>query len=250
MRSVRSVLSRHHRVIALAILVSIALLLMLAQPVHTWLLTLFEAAEGAMRDRAAWGMIVFVLLAAVSAMVAFVSSAMLVPAAIYVWGPVVCFLLLWAGWFLGGLAGYAIGRYLGRPVVERLVRPGALARYEGWARSGKSLVPMLMLQLAIPTDLAGILFGLVRCRFIIFAAALALAEVPYALGAVYLGASFLERRILPLVALGVAGVLLSAWAVYRLHDPHGPLGPSASLEPTPSVAKPGPADRAAPPVPR
>ena len=250
MRSVRSVLSRHHRVIALAILVTIALLLMLAQPVHTWLLSLFDGAEALIRQRVPWGTVAFVLLAALSAMVAFVSSAVLVPVAIYVWGPAVCFALLWTGWFMGGLAGYGIGRFLGRPAVEILVRPGKLARYEGWARSGKSLVPMLMLQLAVPSDLASYLFGLVRCRFIIFAAALALAEVPYALGAVYQGASFLERRILPLVALGVAGVLLSAWAVYRLHDPPGPLGQSASLEPAPSVAKPAPADRAAPPVPR
>ena len=250
MRSVRSSPWSHRRVIALSLLLTIAVLLVLARPAHAWLLSLFAQAESAIRHREAWGMIVFVLLAALSAMVAFVSSAFLVPVAIYVWGPVVCFLLLWAGWFLGGLAGYAIGRYLGRPVVERLVRPGALARYEGWARSGKSLVPMLMLQLAVPSDLASYLFGLVRCRFILFAAALALAEVPYALGAVYLGASFLERRILPLVALGVGGELLSAWAVSRLHDPTGPLGQSASLEPAPSVAKPAPADRASPPVPR
>ena len=246
MRSVRSVLSRHHRVIALAILVTIALLLMLAQPVHTWLLSLFEAAEGAMRDRAAWGMIVFVLLAALSAMVAFLSSAMLVPAAIYVWGPVVCFLLLWTGWFLGGLAGYAIGRYLGRPVVERLVRPGALARYEGWARSGKSLVPMLMLQLAVPSDLASYLFGLVRCRFIIFAAALALAEVPYALGAVYLGASFLERRILPLVALGVAGVLLSRRRRRRYSSPGRAGARTSSAGRGPGPYNPGPRCRRRP----
>jgi uncharacterized membrane protein YdjX (TVP38/TMEM64 family) len=232
MRSAPSVLSGHHRVIALAILVSIALLLMLAQPVHAWLLSLFDAAESLIRQRATWGMVVFVLLAALSAMVAFLSSAVLVPVAIYVWGPAVCFALLWTGWFMGGLAGYGIGRFLGRPAVEILVRPGTLARYEGWARSGKSLVPMLMLQLAIPSDLASYLFGLVRCRFIVFAVALAVAEVPYALGAVYLGTSFLERRIVPLLAIGIAGVLLSLWAIHRLHrhsDLQSALPPAGSL---------------------
>lgn len=217
MRSVRSSPWSHRRVIALGLLLTIAVLLVLARPAHAWLLSLFAHAESAIRQREAWGMIVFVLLAALSAMVAFVSSVMLVPVAIYVWGPVVCFLLLWAGWFLGGLAGYAIGRYLGRPVVERLVHPGALARYEGWARSGKSLAPMLMIQLGVPSDLASYVFGLVRCRFIVFVAALALAEVPYALGAVYLGTSFLERRIVPLVGLGLAGALLSVWAIHRIH---------------------------------
>jgi uncharacterized membrane protein YdjX (TVP38/TMEM64 family) len=191
-------------------------------------------------------LIAFILLTALSAMIAFVSSAVLVPVAIYVWGPAVCFALLWVGWFLGGLAGYGIGRFLGRPALEILVRPGTLSRYEGWTRSGKSLVPILMLQLAMPSDLAGYLFGLVRCRFSAFAAALALAEVPYALGAVYLGTSFLERRILPLVMLGVAGVLLSAWAVYRLHNRYGALDQPARAVPAAPVGTPGPHERPEP----
>jgi uncharacterized membrane protein YdjX (TVP38/TMEM64 family) len=207
---------------------------MLAQPVHAWLLSLFDAAEALIRQRATWGMVAFVLLAALSAMVAFLSSVVLVPVAVYVWGPTVCFALLWTGWFMGGLAGYGIGRFLGRPAVAILVRPGTLARYEGWARSGKSLLPMLILQMAIPSDLASYLFGLVRCRFLVFAAALALAEVPYALGAVYLGTSFLERRIVPLLALGIAGVLVSLWAIRRLHR-HGDLQPKAAPRPTESL---------------
>ncbi|HEU5304042.1 MAG TPA: VTT domain-containing protein [Gemmatimonadales bacterium] len=210
-------MGRSRRVIVLVLVVVLAVLLMLARPAHAWLLALFADAESAIRQRESWGMVLFVSLAAVSAMFAFVSSAILVPVAIYVWGPVVCFLLLWTGWFLGGLAGYTIGRYLGRPVVERLARPGALARYEGWARSGKSLVPVLMIQIGVPSDLASYVFGLVRCRFGLFVIALALAEIPYALGAVYLGTSFLERRIVPLVALGLGGILLSAWALQRIH---------------------------------
>ena len=227
MRSVRPALWSHRRVIALGLVLTIAVLLVLARPVHAWLLSLFAQAESAIRQREAWGMIVFVLLAALSAMVAFVSSAVLVPAAIYVWGPVVCFLLLWTGWFLGGLAGYTIGRYLGRPVVERFVRPGALARHEGWARSGKTLAPILMIQLGVPSDLASYVFGLVRCRFTVFVVALALAEIPYAMGAVYLGTSFLERRIVPLVALGLAGALLSIWAVHRMYRSRPPDPPPA-----------------------
>ncbi|HEX7336902.1 MAG TPA: VTT domain-containing protein [Gemmatimonadales bacterium] len=215
-------MERSRRVIVLALLVLLAVSLVLARPVHAWLLSLFAEAESIIRQREVWGMTLFVSLAAVSAMVAFVSSAVLVPVAVYVWGPVVCFLLLWLGWFLGGLAGYAIGRYLGRPVVERLVRPGVLVRYEGWARSGRSLVPMLILQLGVPSDLASYVFGLVRCRFGLFVAALAMAEIPYALGAVYLGTSFLERRIIPLTVLGLAGVALSAWAIRRIHRARPP----------------------------
>jgi len=164
-------------------------------------------------------MVVFVALAALSAMIAFVSSAVLIPVAIYVWGPWICFVLLWTGWFLGGLAAYGIGRYLGRPIVHRLVRPEALERQERWARSRRSLVAILLLQLAVPSDLAGYVFGLIRCPFFAFVTALALAEVPYALGAVYLGVSFVERRIIPLLLLGLAGAFLSVLAL-RAHHRH------------------------------
>ena len=170
----------------------------------------------------------FLLLAALSAMLAFFSSAVLVPAAIRVWGPEVCFLLLWTGWFLGALAAYTVGRYAGRPLVERLVRPGALRKYESWAQAGTSLIPILLLQLAIPSDLAGYVFGLVRCRLSVFVPALALAEIPYALGAVYLGTSFLHGRIASLMLLGAAAVLASWWAIHR-HESGRPMVSAGSL---------------------
>lgn len=183
------------RFAVLGILVTIATAILLARPVHEWLLSLFGSVEHLIRHRPLLGMLAFVVLAALSAMVAFVSSALLIPVAVYAWGPGVCFILLWAGWYLGGIAAYLVGRYLGRPAVEALVRPGVLSRYEGWAKSGVSLLPILLLQLAVPSDIAGYLFGLVRARLAPFLAALALAEMPYALGAVYLGESFLQRRL-------------------------------------------------------
>ncbi len=201
----------------LALLVGGAALLLLAPSVHARLLETIEAVGELIQRRPAAGMVAFVLLAALSAMLAFLSSAVLIPVAVHVWGAPLCALLLWIGWFLGGVATYAIGRYFGRPIVERLVRPATIARYEAWARSGVALVPILLVQLALPSDAAGYVFGIVRCRPATFLVALALVEVPYALGAVYLGVSFLERNLLTLLALGLGGIALSFWALTRLH---------------------------------
>jgi uncharacterized membrane protein YdjX (TVP38/TMEM64 family) len=208
------------RAATLLSLLAVAVALLGARPVHAWLLDRFAAAEIVIREQPAAGMLVFVLLTAISAMVAFVSSAVLIPVAIYVWGPTRTFALLWSGWFLGGLAAYAIGRYLGRPIVRRLVRPTTLERQERWARSGgRSLVAIVLLQLAIPSDLAGYVFGLIRCPFAPFTAALAFAEIPYALGAVFLGVSFVQRRVVSWLVLGLAGAVLSVLALraYRRH---------------------------------
>ena len=192
-------------------------ILLLWGPVHARLLELIASADALIRAYPAWGVTLFIGLAAVSAMLAFFSSAALIPVAIYAWGPVTCAALLWVGWFLGGVLSYLVGRYLGRPIVTRLVRPATLARYESYAHRGAAFVPILLLQLAIPSDTAGYLFGLVRCPVGRYLVALALAEVPYAIGSVFLGASFLERRLVPLLVLGAAGALVAvgAWVLLR-----------------------------------
>lgn len=209
---------------AMVALMVLAAALVASPSAHRWLLEQLATAETLIRAQQMTGMAVFVLLAAISAMVGFVSSAVLVPVAVYVWGAAASFFLLWVGWFAGGLLAYAIGRTLGRPVVRRLVRPATLQRYEHWATSRRSLVPIVLLQLAIPSDLAGYVFGVIGCPPAPYAAALALAEIPYALGAVLLGVSFLEGRLLPLIALGLLGIALSVVVVrhYR-HDESDPV---------------------------
>lgn len=201
----------------IALLVGAGLALLMSAPVHARVMALFADAEQVIRQHPAWGMVVFVLLAVVSAMFVFVSSVVLIPVAIYAWGPVVCAVLLWVGWFLGGVVAYGVGRWLGRPVVDRLVRPETIARYEGYAHRTSAFVPIVLLQLAIPSDTAGYLFGLARVPLAIYLPALALAEVPYAVGAVYLGTSFLERRLYRLLLLGLAGVVLSGLAFRAIH---------------------------------
>jgi uncharacterized membrane protein YdjX (TVP38/TMEM64 family) len=206
------------RFVVLALVIAAAAGVLLFPTAHGRLLTLIGSVGELIERRPVVGMIAFVVLAALSAMAAFVSSAVLIPVAVHVWGAVTCAVLLWVGWFLGGVGAYLVGRYLGRPVVQRFVRPGTIARYEGWARSGVALVPILLIQLAVPSDVAGYVFGIVRCRPTVFLVALALAEVPYAIGAVYLGIGFLTRNMSLLLLLGAGGGALSLWALKSLHS--------------------------------
>jgi uncharacterized membrane protein YdjX (TVP38/TMEM64 family) len=198
-----------------------ALAVLLARPVHDQMLSWLGASESLIREHPETGMGVFVALAAVSALLAFFSSALLVPIAVYAWGPLTCVVLLWIGWLLGGVIAYLVGRHVGRPVVRMLLRPSTFERYEGWSRSSVGFVPVFLLQLALPSDVTGYLLGLARCPFGIFLAAVAAAELPYAIGAVYFGASFLERDLLPLILLGLTGALLSVLAARGLRTRSG-----------------------------
>lgn len=170
-----------------------------------------------MRERPVLGVVLFIALAAVSAMLAFVSSAVVTPVAILVWGKAVSVLLLWTGWILGGAITYSIGRYLGRPVVKRLSRGPQLELYEQAAAGQHSFIFALLFQFALPSEVPGYLLGLARFPWRKYLLVLLIAELPYAIATIYLGDSFLRRRTMLMMALAAVVVGASAFAMKALH---------------------------------
>lgn len=169
-----------------------------------------------------WGASLFVLLSALSAMLAFFSSAVLVPVAIHTWGKLACAFLLWFGWILGGACAYGIARFWGRPVVRRLTSAKGLARYEERISRQTPLGLVLLFQLAVPSEIPGYVLGLARYGLRRYLMVLALAELPYAVGTAYLGESLLEQRSLLLLGLGALAIVFSAWALHVLRRRLGP----------------------------
>ncbi|HEX6640295.1 MAG TPA: VTT domain-containing protein, partial [Thermoanaerobaculia bacterium] len=186
----------------------------IADPLRRAVLSAIDAVEPMIQRHSFAGAVVFVLLSALSAMVVFFSTAVITPIAVEAFGPRTTLLLLWFGWCLGGMAAYAIGRFFGRRVVIWFVDPKTLQEYESRARTFVSFGHIILFQLAVPSEIPGYILGLARCRFRTFAAAMILAELPFAIGAVYLGESFLRGDALLLLAIGVAGVALS-WTAFR-----------------------------------
>jgi uncharacterized membrane protein YdjX (TVP38/TMEM64 family) len=164
------------------------------------------------------GMSGFVILAAASAVVAFFSSAVLVPVAVEAWGNAMSLVLLWSGWWLGGMCAYGIGRSLGRSIASRLVSPEALEHFETRITSRAPFGLIVLFQLALPSEVPGQVLGIARYSFGKYLIALGIAELPYAVGTIYLGESLLERRIVVLVALGLAGAALVAGSLYALRQ--------------------------------
>lgn len=169
-----------------------------------------------------WGAVLFVVLSALSAMLAFVSSTVLVPVALDTWGPGVTLLLLWTGWILGGASAYGIARYWGRPVVRRLISEEQLAVYEERISRRTPFGVVLLFQLAVPSEIPGYVLGLARYGLRRYLAVLALAELPWAVGTLYLSESLLARRTFVLLTLGVLLILFGAWALHTLRKRLGP----------------------------
>lgn len=162
------------------------------------------------------GATVFVALSALSAMLAFFSAMVIVPIAVFTWGQPLSMTLLWLGWTLGGMFAYGIGRSLGRPIVVALISSSALERFENRISNRLPFGLILLFQFAVPSEVPGYLLGLVRYPFGKFMLALSLVELPFAVATIYLGASFLDRRVGVLIGLAAVGTLASGWALRSL----------------------------------
>ncbi|MCU0952490.1 MAG: VTT domain-containing protein [Burkholderiaceae bacterium] len=199
------------RIIALLLMLLVAATLTRIPDLHAQIDRLLFEASALIQQHRILGAVVFVLASAVSAMLVFFSAALLVPVGIETWGSVGCFLLLWLGWFLGGVLTYGIGRSLGRPAVDALLRKRSVSELERRLPTTHGFWGALSIQLVFPSDLGGYFFGLLRYPPGSYFAALACAELPYALGTVYLGTAFLERAWVPLVVGGALAALLLFW---------------------------------------
>ena len=209
-------LSRISRRLPLLIVgVVVAALLAYSEEIHQQVVRAIALAEPVIRAMPVLGAVLFVVLAALSAMLVFVSGLLLVPIGIQAWGTAGTFLLLWAGWFLGGVITYSIGRHFGRPAVLRMLSEEKMARYENRVPAASSFVAATLTQLVLPSDISGYFFGLLGYRARVYLGSLALAELPYAFGTVYLGNAFVERQYVLLLVAATLGLVLFAFLWLR-----------------------------------
>ncbi len=193
-------------------------LAMLAQSdvLHMALLELLEACQEVVTDNPVTGALLFVGFAALSAMLAFVSVAVIVPVAVYTWGEPLSAALLWSGWLLGGVISYCVGRFLGRPIVTWLTANTSLLQLERYLRRDSAFYLVLLFQLALPSEIPGYVLGLMRYHPGRYLLSLGLAELPYALLTIHLGASFVERHSGVVLWLGLLLLALSISAFMLL----------------------------------
>jgi len=187
-----------------------------ADSLHAVLVSLTDRVTPLMQSRPALGAMLFILVSALSAMVAFFSSAVLVPVAVQVWGLWGTIGLLWLGWIVGGILAYSLARTAGRPLVARLVKAELLERYESRVSDHAPLGLVILFQLGLPSEIPGYLLGLARYAPQRYLLALAIAELPWAIVTVLLGTTLMERRVPVLIAVGTVAATLSGLAFVAL----------------------------------
>lgn len=210
------------RVVAIPVLLGVLTLLVFSERMHGALLGVLATAQQAAAPYPWAAAALVVVFAALGATLAFVSSWLILPFAVFTWGPVRALLLLWLGWLLGGAACYALGRFIGRPAVSWLASPNLLQQYEQRVSHRSTFGLILLLQLGLPSEIPGYLLGMVRYPFAWYLAALGIAELVHGLPAVLLGAGLLERRagmVWLVAALMVSLTLGAAWGLSRRFAP-------------------------------
>ena len=166
-------------------------------------------------DRYPWqSAAIFVVLSIVSTMLVAFSSIWMVPAAIVLWGNFLTFLILLGSWIVGAIFSYAIGRYGGYPVVKMVVSENKIKHYEELI--GQRLGPLVifLFRFALPSEIPGYVLGIFRYPFVKYLFITLLAEIPYALYAVYAIDSITNKK--PATFFVLAG----AWTVVVLFLAH------------------------------
>jgi uncharacterized membrane protein YdjX (TVP38/TMEM64 family) len=207
-----------HRLTLLGLLIGLAAIVASSDALFLWFDGMVTALEPVMLRHPVTGAIIFAALASISAFMAFFSSTILVPVAVHAWGAPVTIGLLWGGWIVGGAVAYGLGRWVGRPVARSLAGAERLAYYEARLTDRAPFTLILLLHLALQSEIPGLVLGVLRYRFERFLLALGLAELPYAVGVVYLGRFFLERQTGLLVAVAAGLVAAAAWVFHLLHQ--------------------------------
>jgi len=202
-------LQRH--VVIVGLLIIVAGFIAASDTLHDKTEEIIVWTEGAIAQAPLLGMMMFLLLSMLSAMVAFFSSVVFVPIAVYAWGNALSMTLLWLGWLLGGIASYCISRFLGRKVAAMLIGEEKIVGWENQVSERTRFVHILLFQAVVPSEIPGYVLGILRYRFVLYVTALAITEIPYVIGVVYLGESFLRGESTVFILLGVAVVTLGLW---------------------------------------
>jgi len=177
-------LQRHLLIIGLLIVV--AGLIAASDTLHDRTEAIIFWTENLIAQAPLLGMLVFLLFAMLSAMVAFFSSALLAPIV------------------------------LGRSVASAIIGDEKIAAWENQVSEHTRFIHVLFLQAVVPSEIPGYVLGMLRYRFLLYLAALGITELPYAVATVYLGESFLRGESAVFILVGIGAIALAA-VVVQIH---------------------------------
>jgi uncharacterized membrane protein YdjX (TVP38/TMEM64 family) len=160
------------------------------------------------RGAGAWGPAVLIGLVVGQTVIAPIPGQVINFVAGYIYGFWLGLLYSWLGMVVGIGVAMLIGRYAGRPVVERLVSPRVLAKMDQLA-AGKGILFFLLVFLipGLPDDVLCFVVGMTRLPLKVVWPMASVARIPGLLAAVILGAGAEDIPLPVWIALSAAGLV-------------------------------------------
>lgn len=154
---------------------------------------------------------IFIILAALSAMLSPFSSVPFVPAAILIWGNLLTAIFLLAGWLTGEALAYFISYYLGYPLVKHLASFEKIEYFKNKIPKKSEFLMVLLFRFAMPAEIPGYVLGLIRYDFWKYFLATFLAELPFAFIISYAGEALVNNEPLIFISLvALAFIIIGA----------------------------------------
>lgn len=117
--------------------------------------------EEIIKDYKIWGAVFYVIILALSVVIAPVSSLPLIPLASNLYGWKIGALLNWIGWCLGAITAFSIARKWGKPLVRKLVNMKELEVLEKNLADEKKFFTLILLRMFFfPADILSYGLGL------------------------------------------------------------------------------------------
>lgn len=157
---------------------------------------------------------IFIVLAALSAMLSPFSSVPLVPVAIVIWGNLLMATFLLTGWMIGGVLTYFIGYYAGYPLVSQLSSFEKIKYYREKISRKTEFLLVLLFRLAMPAEIPGYVLGIAGYNFGKYFLATFLAELPFVLIVGYASEALVTNSpilFVSLVAVAFAAISLTLY---------------------------------------
>lgn len=138
--------------------------------------------------------VIFVVLAAFSAMLSPFSSVPFVPAVILLWGNFLTIGLLLAGWLIGAAGAYFVGYFAGYPLVGQLYSLEKIKYFQERISHKTEFLIILLFRFAMPAEIPGYALGIVRYHFGKYLLATFIAELPFAIITAYASDALVNYR--------------------------------------------------------
>lgn len=174
----------------------------------------FLRLKNFIEEKRTLGVIIFLTLSALSAMLSPFSVIPFIPIAVLAWGEFFSIAVMLMGWLLGASISFFLARNVGRPVLKKYISFEHIDHYLEKLPSHLEFTILLLFRFAVPAEIPGYVVGLTRYPFAPYFLATFLSELPFAVMSVYASEAFLEKKYISVILLVVIGSLIIGIAFY------------------------------------